>query len=282
MSIAIELDSGSVGATYDAAADHFDEGPLSFWDRFGRGTLARLELPIGASVLDVGCGTGGTAILAAELVGREGRVIGVDLSERMVMRARAKARARGVRNAEFLVADMGELALPDEGYDAVISAFSIFFVADIEAQVRKLWRLVRPGGQLALTAWGPRSFEPAFSAWRRAVEQVRPGAVPDLLPRDRLAGVADVRGLLSEAGILEAEVVIEETHHPLRSPEDWWTIVLGTGARWVIDRMPARDALRVKLTNLAWLEGNGIGAVETNVIYAVATKGRDWSLTWVI
>jgi hypothetical protein len=105
---------------------------------------------------------------------------------------------------------------------------------------------------------------------------------PDLLPRDRLGGVAEVRYLLSNAGISEAEVVVEETHHPLRSPEDWWTIVLGTGARWVMDRMPEGDAMRVKRTNLTWLEENGIRKVETNVIYAVATKGQDWSLTWVI
>jgi hypothetical protein len=136
----------------------------------------------------------------------------------MVMRARAKARTRGVRNPEFRVAGMGELALPDKSFDAVISAFSSFFVADMEGQVRSLWRLVRPGGQHALTAWGQRSFEPAFSAWRRSVELVCPGAVPDLLPRDRLAGVADVRRLLSNAAISEAEVVVDETHYPSDRP----------------------------------------------------------------
>ncbi len=272
MSIAIGPDRGSVGATYDAAADHFDERPLSFWERFGKRTIAPLELPVGANVLDVGCGTGATAILAAELVGREGRVIGVDLSARMVMRARAKARALGVRNVDFRVADMGELAFADGDFDAVISAFSIFFAPDMEAQVRKLWRLVRPGGQLAITTWGPRSFEPALSAWRRAAEQVCPGTDPELLPRDRLAEVQAVRGLLSVAGIADAEVVAEEGRHPLRSPEDWWTIVLGTGARWVIDRMPAHQAARVKDANLAWLHDNRIDAIEINVIYAIATK----------
>jgi hypothetical protein len=50
----------------------------------------------------------------------------------------------------------------------------------------------------------------------------------------------------------------------------------------VIDRMPARDAMRVKQANLAWLEENGIGAIETNVIYAVATRRQNWSLSWVI
>jgi ubiquinone/menaquinone biosynthesis C-methylase UbiE len=270
MSMLAGPDSRAAAATADAAAARFDELSLSFRDRFGERTIARMELPAGADVLDVGCGTGAAAILAAELVGRDGRVIGVDLSARMVMRARA--RARSVHNAYFVVAEMGDLALADGSFDAVISAFSIFFAADMEDQVRKLWRLVRPGGQLAITTWGPRSFEPAFTAWRRIVEQISPGTVPDRLPWNRLAGIQEVRALLAGAGIADAEVVVEEGHQPLRSPDDWWTIVLGTAARSVIDRMPAHQAVRVKDANLAWLDENGIDAIETNVIYAVATK----------
>ena len=49
-------------ATYDAAADHFDDEPLSFWDLVGNRTVANLKLPAGAKVLDVGCGTGASAL----------------------------------------------------------------------------------------------------------------------------------------------------------------------------------------------------------------------------
>jgi len=49
-------------ATYDAGADHFDDEPLGFWERIGRRTVARLGLPASAHVLDVGCGTGASAL----------------------------------------------------------------------------------------------------------------------------------------------------------------------------------------------------------------------------
>src|SRR5262245_66156437 len=70
--------------TYNAAADHFDGGPLAFWDRYGRGTIERLGLTPGSNVLDVGCGSGASAIPAAQAVGSLGRVIGVDLADRLL------------------------------------------------------------------------------------------------------------------------------------------------------------------------------------------------------
>jgi ubiquinone/menaquinone biosynthesis C-methylase UbiE len=64
-------------ATYDAAADHFDDEPLSFWERIGRSTVARLDLPAGSNVLDVGCRTGASALPAAQAVGPDGSVLAV-------------------------------------------------------------------------------------------------------------------------------------------------------------------------------------------------------------
>src|SRR6478735_4355743 len=87
-------------ATYDAAADAYDDPANAFWERFGRRTVERLALPRGARVLDACCSSA-SALPAAEAVGPEGYVLGVDLAERLLALGRAKAAARGLRHVEF-------------------------------------------------------------------------------------------------------------------------------------------------------------------------------------
>ena len=186
----------------------------------------------GATVLDVGCGIGATALPAAERVGPSGRVLGIELCEQLLGRASAGRRPRG-RQHRLRSGDLTDLDLLDGRFDAVVCPFAIFFASDMAAQVRRLWRLVRPGGQLALTTWGPRAFEPALTGWCEAFRRVRPdltiGFNPWLSfthcrPWDRLADPGAVRRLLRDGGIPEAEVVAEEGRQPLRTPLDWWTI----------------------------------------------------------
>jgi ubiquinone/menaquinone biosynthesis C-methylase UbiE len=120
--------------TYNAAADHFDDGPLAFWDRYGRRTIERLRLKPGSAVLDVGCGSGASAIPAGKVVGPHGHVIGVDLAERLLAMARAKADAQKLPNIAFRQADMEGLGYTDESFDAVVCVFAIFFVPDMVKQ----------------------------------------------------------------------------------------------------------------------------------------------------
>src|SRR5215468_9402235 len=253
-------------ATYDAAADHFDDEPLAFWDRIGGRTVERLALSSGAKVLDVGCGTGASALPAAQAVGPSGRVIGVDLSVRLLERARAKAAARGLTNVEFRIGDMTSSGYPDQSFDAVISVFSVFFVPDMEGLVGELWRLVRPGGKLAVTTWGLRIFEPAYSRWLAAIKRERPDLYSAFNPWDRITDVESVRRLLRDGGVANADVVAEDGSQALRSAEDWWIIALGSGLRWVIEQVGPPAAARMKADNVSWLNENKIDRLETNAI----------------
>ena len=259
-------------AADNAASDHFDDAPLSFWDTYGRCTVERLGLSPGAKVLDVGCGSGASAIPAALIVGPAGQVTGIDLAERLLALARGKAERLGLRNAEFRIGDMEASGFPDAAFDAVVSVFSIFFVPDMTKQVAELWRMVRPGGRLAITTWGPRMFEPGSAAWWDAIRTHAPALHSGYVPWERITAVDAVRNLLSDGGVTAADVVAESGEQALRSVDDWWTIVMGSGYRWTVDQMDERTSTLVRADNLRRLTELGATSIETNVIYAVARK----------
>jgi len=108
-----------VAKTYNAAADAYDMSANSFWDRFGRRTIDRLDLSSGARCLDVCCGSGASAIPAAKKVAPHGSVLGVDLAERLLELARAKATRQGIENIEFRAGDMLDLRMAGGHFDAV-------------------------------------------------------------------------------------------------------------------------------------------------------------------
>src|SRR6185295_238518 len=88
-------------ATYNAASDSYDHPANFFWERHGRRTVERLGLAFGARVFDVCCGSGASAIPAAEAVGPGGFVLGVDLAENLLKLAKTKAQQRGLNNLEL-------------------------------------------------------------------------------------------------------------------------------------------------------------------------------------
>ena len=272
MENSIEPAKLKAATTYNAAADHFDDGPLAFWDQYGQRTIERLRLKSGSVVLDVGCGSGASAIPAGKVVGPHGRVIGVDLADRLLAMARAKAAAQKLQNIEFREADMEALGYPDASFDAVVCIFAIFFVPDMVKQVKELWRMVRPGGQLAITTWGLRMFEPGSAAWWAAVKQFRPDLYTAFNPWERIITPQAVNQLLTDSGIREAEITAEDGQQVLQSPDDWWTVVQGSGYRWTLEQMDNETIAQVRDMNLKTLRNNETKFIETNVIYAVATK----------
>lgn len=262
-------------AAYNAASDHYDDPANSFWERFGRRTVERLKLPPGARVLDVCCGSGASAIPEAEAVGPNGFVLGIDLAENLLELARSKAQRWGLDNVEFRTGDLLDLDLPDHSFDAVVCVFGIFFVTDVQLAMRELWRRVRPGGQLAITTWGPRFFEPASTAFWDSIRAVSPSLYKGFNPWDRITTPDAVRALFNFDGVESLEVVAEAGVHRLSSPEDWWTMIMGSGYRGTVEQLSEEDRERVRLENLNFSRQAELDSVEANVIYAVAVKSME-------
>jgi SAM-dependent methyltransferase len=110
--------------------------------------LGRLEP--GEVVLDVGSGAGTDSLVAAQMVGSEGRVTGVDMTPEMLAKARAAAVAMKATNVEFVAAEAEGLPFEDESFDVVISNGVIDLIPDKDAVFSEIHRVLRPGGRIQI------------------------------------------------------------------------------------------------------------------------------------
>ena len=258
--------------TYNAASDFYDHPANTFWGRYGRQTVERLQLGPGERVLDVCCGSGASAIPAAEIVGPTSTVLGVDLAENLLALARSKAKERGLDNVEFRSGDMTQLPFDEGSFDVVVCVFGVFFVPDMEAALRELRRVARNRGKVAITTWGPRFFEPATTEFWNAVRNVRPDLYKGFNPWDRISDVASVCRLLEAAGWSAVQAVAESGSQPVNSPDDWWAMVMGSGYRGTVEQLVPADRERVRRENLDFIRRTSLGSLESNVVYATGIK----------
>jgi ubiquinone/menaquinone biosynthesis C-methylase UbiE len=138
--------------------------------------LARAGIGPGMRVLDAGCGPGRLSVPAARLVGPAGRVVGLDIQERMLERLGQRVREHGLANLEPLRAGLGEGKLPSGAFDVALLVTVLGEIPDKLAALREIHRSLRPGGVLSIT---------------------------EVLPDPHYQRVARVRSLAAEAGFRE-------------------------------------------------------------------------------
>jgi SAM-dependent methyltransferase len=104
----------------------------------------------GEHVLDVGSGAGTDSLVAAQMVGPTGRVVGVDMTPEMLAKARGAAEAAALAHVEFVEGEVETLPFPDGTFDVVISNGVIDLIPDKDAVFSEIFRVLRPGGRIQL------------------------------------------------------------------------------------------------------------------------------------
>jgi SAM-dependent methyltransferase len=111
-------------------------------------TMGRLS--VGERVLDLGSGAGTDSLIAAQMVGPDGRVTGIDMTPAMLDKARGAAAEMGATNVEFVESEAEHLPFPDGTFDVVISNGVIDLIPDKDAVFAELYRVLKPGGRLQI------------------------------------------------------------------------------------------------------------------------------------
>ncbi|MGX7828843.1 class I SAM-dependent methyltransferase [Actinokineospora sp. 24-640] len=222
----------------------------------------------GDRVLDMACGPGGVALRAARMAGA---VVGADTAEPMLALARAGAVEAGLGNTVFEVADLDDPPYAPETFDAVACSLGVFFAADVTAAVARLWGLVRPGGRLVLAVMGQSVFAPAAGVFVDAVQTRVPGLVVET-PWTRTADMTTLRETVAAAGVPGACFTHRDYVTRLTSPDDWWSLMVGSGFGNVVMRMDEADADAVRLGVGTWMADHGVDRLTTGVHFATAAK----------
>jgi ubiquinone/menaquinone biosynthesis C-methylase UbiE len=174
-------------------------------DKWNPHLLARAAAKPGLRVLDVACGDGEPALSLARAVAPTGRVVAIDLSERMIGVSCERASEARVTNVDFQVMDAEKLTLPAASFDLVTCRFGLQIVTDPDSAIREMHRVLKPGGRLVATVWGPGERCPALHT---IIEPMLEFAEPDetgYLPTPyEMGGDGELVKILGAAGFDDA------------------------------------------------------------------------------
>jgi SAM-dependent methyltransferase len=165
---------------------------------------------VGERVIDIGCGCGATVLELARLVGPEGHVLGVDVSEPMAARAMQRVAEAGLTQARIEVSDASIRDMTGTGADLLFSRFGVMFFADPVAAFANLRTAMRSDGRLLFACWRPL----ADNSWFHVPLDAARDLLPPQPPADPIApgpfAFADadrVRAILTQAGWRDADAV---------------------------------------------------------------------------
>jgi hypothetical protein len=137
-----------------------------------------------------------------------------------------------------------------------------------------MWRLVRPGGVLAITTWGPGLFEPTNFHFWESVREVEPSLFKALNPWEEITTPHALGDLFVRAGVPSPAIDAASGEHQLDHPDRFWDIVLGSGYRATVDALGKQQGDRLRERLLSELRALNLTTLRTDVVFGVAARAR--------
>jgi trans-aconitate methyltransferase len=176
-------------------------------------------------------------------------VIGIDVADRMIERARLRAQERAAVNARFQCADFLSYQ-PEAPFDAVLCAFALFFFADIPAALAKIAAVTHRPGRWAFSFWGDQWLRGPAATLKRDLEARQPGVMSMPPPWSRLSSESKIQTLFQQCGYTP-RVVRENADYFVTGVKEWWDVVMNTGCRRYVEALGVSEREDFKREHLA-------------------------------
>lgn len=230
---------------------HYDRG--DFHPRLAHRLVELAELRSGQVVLDAATGTGLVAIEAAQIVGSQGEVRGVDLSPGMLDRARKKIKALGLTNIEVRLGDIERVEFLENFFDTILCCSALIYLENIPAMLHQWHRFLKPRGKVGFNGFS----QTAFATTQVLIKVAAKYGIELLSPNEPTGTEKKCYDLLHQAGFADIEVRTEQfgSYISLSQAQSWrWEEILQFPFHSPLLKLPQQQLLQFKDDYCAALE----------------------------
>jgi ubiquinone/menaquinone biosynthesis C-methylase UbiE len=228
----------------------WDELAMAFMKPYGDEIITLLKPRDNDVILDVAAGTGQPGLTIASML-KKGKVISTDLSEKMLEVARENAAQKNIRNFETKVCDVSQLTFADNTFDAISCRFGFMFFPDMDLAAREMWRVLKPGGRIAITVWAAAEKNIWVTVLGHAINinlelPPPPRGAPGMFRCGEKGYMQDLFKLAGFKNTSEKEV---QTKFRCGTPEVYWNMMTEVAAPFAVALLAAGTTMKTKIKN---------------------------------
>lgn len=239
----IQVYKFKIKETFNNAAEGYDKPALRFFLSAAEHLARSMRFAGNERALDMATGTGSVALACAQRLGA-GHVTAVDLSEKMLEKAKINAHKQQISNLDFLCLDMEVSNFSDNTFDAACCGFGIFFLPDMVAGLKSITKHVKPGGAIGISSFTGAILEPLLQKFIERIMTYR--VVMPSLSWKRLDSAEKIRTLYQSAGLERLHTRRYQIGYHLAGFEEWWDILWYSGFRGILSQLSSSDLTRFR------------------------------------
>ena len=234
-----------VSKIFDGATSTYGHVSPRFFSHFGRRLVEVAQIPGGSKVLDVATGRGALLYPAAESVGPQGSVTGIDLSEKMVQETNKELAGKKLSsNVEVRQMDAEHLQFPDESFDFVLCGFAIFFFPQLDKAMAEFRRVLKPNGHICVSTFD-KLFDKEWEWFYEIVDTYLPSEPEETQDDSETDSENEpvfdtpegVTAILKSADFDDIQVVSETAEFVYKTEDEFWSTLWSHGARGTLEKI---------------------------------------------